>query len=173
VARLRDGFLWDLPLFGGLSAALDHIAPGVAQSRFNSGSATFSITNRTLRSQDLEFRSSSMRLQATGTVDFDSRLDAVMRAELLRDVPVLGPLVSLALSPVTKLFEYEVKGTLGKPETSPAHVPGVLMAPLRPIQTFRSLLPGESEKPAGTDPARREPAPVAPPATTPAPPAGK
>ena len=160
VARLRDGFLWDLPLFGGLSSALDHIAPGVAQSRFNSGSATFTITNRTLRSQDLEFRSASMRLQATGTVDFDSRLDAVMRAELLRDVPVLGPLVSFALSPVTKLFEYDVRGTLGKPETSPAHVPGVLMAPLRPLQTFRSLLPAESEKPAT-------------PPTTPSPPPGK
>ncbi len=166
VARLRDGFLWDLPLFGGMSSALDRIAPGIAQSRFNSGSASFSITNRTVRSQDMEFRSASMRLQATGTVDFDSRLDAVMRAELLRDVPILGPLVSLALSPVTKLFEYDVRGTLGRPETSPSHVPSVLMAPLRPLQTFRSLLPGESEKPAPTDPSKRDPA-------TPAPTSGK
>ena len=162
VARLRDGFLWDLPLFGGLSAGMDRIAPGIAQSRFNSGSASFSITNRTVRSQDMEFRSASMRLQATGTVDFDGRLDAVMRAELLRDVPILGPLVSLALSPMTKLFEYDVRGTLGKPETSPSHVPSVLMAPLRPLQTFRSLLPGESEKPTPIDPSKRDPAPQVP-----------
>ena len=151
IARMRDGFLWDLPLFGGLSSTLDRIAPGVAQSRFSSGSATFTITNRTLRSQDLEFRSPSMRLLATGTVDFDSRLEALMHAEILRDVPVLGPLVSLALSPVSRLFEYDVRGTLGKPVMSMAHVPGVLMAPLRPIQTFKSLLPGDTNKPAGTE----------------------
>ena len=166
VARLRDGFLWDLPLFGGMSSALDRIAPGIAQSRFNSGSASFSITNRTVRSQDMEFRSASMRLQATGTVDFDSRLDAVMRAELLRDVPLLGPLVSLALSPMTKLFEYDVRGTLGKPETSPSHVPSVLMAPLRPLQTFRSLMPSEPEKPTPGDPPKRD-------SSTPAPTPGK
>ncbi len=166
VARLRDGFLWDLPLFGGLSAALDHIAPGIAQSRFNSGSGTFTITNRVIQSHDLEFRSSSMRLLATGTVDFDTRLDATMRAELLRDVPLLGPLVSFALSPVTKLFEYNVRGTLGKPVTSMSHVPEVFMAPLRPIQTIKSILPGEAEKPANPDPATRTP-----PSTTPSTPA--
>ena len=151
MARLRDGFLWDLPLFGGLSSALDRIAPGIGQSRFNSGSATFIITNRIIQSRDLEFRSSSMRLQSTGTVDFDTRIEATMRAELLRDVPFLGPLVSLALSPVTKLFEYRVRGMLAKPVTSMSHVPEVFMAPLRPIQTIKSILPGEAEKPAGTD----------------------
>ncbi len=170
IARMRDGFLWDLPLFGGLSSTLDRIAPGVAQSRFSSGSATFTITNRTLRSQDLEFRSPSMRLLATGTVDFDSRLEALMHAEILRDVPVLGPLVSLALSPVSRLFEYDVRGTLGKPVMSMAHVPGVLMAPLRPIQTFKSLLPGDTNKPAGTEsPPDPKASPPSSPASNPAP----
>lgn len=151
-ARLRDGFLWDLPLFGGLSAALDRIVPGIGQTRFNSGSSTFTITNRLIRTQDLEFRSSTMRLASSGSVDFDTHLDATMRAEVLRDVPLLGPVVSLALSPFAKLFQFDVRGTLEKPVTELRYVPELLLAPLRPFETIRSLFPDAPGK-AGTAPA--------------------
>jgi hypothetical protein len=146
-ARLRDGFLWDLPLFGGLSKALDQIVPGIGQTRFSSGSATFTITNRLIRTRDLEFRSPAMRLSSEGTVDFETQLDATMRAEVLRDVPLLGPIVSLALSPFSKLFEYEVHGALEKPVTELHYVPSLLLLPLKPFETIRGLLPADSDKP--------------------------
>jgi AsmA-like C-terminal region len=156
--RLRDGFLWDLPLFGGLSSALDKIAPGVGQTRFSSGKANFAITNRLISTRDLEFRSPAMRLACEGTVGFDTQLEATMRAEILRDVPVLGPIVSLALSPFSKLFEYQVRGALAKPVTELRYVPELLLAPLRPFETIKSLLPGETEKTKG----ETKPAPSGP-----------
>ena len=158
--RLRDGFLWDLPLFGGLSVAFDKIAPGLGQTRFNSGQATFTIKDRLIRTHDLEFNSPTMRLKADGTVDFDSNMDATMQAELLHDVPLLGPVIGLALSPFSKLFEYDVRGTLGKPTMELRYVPGFLLAPLRPIETIKSLFPGEAKKPE--EPAKAEPANPAP-----------
>ncbi len=154
--RLRDGFLWDLPLFGGLSIAFDKIAPGLGQTRFNSGHASFTIKDRFVRTHDLEFNSPTMRLKADGTVDFDSNMNATMQAELLRDVPLLGPVIGLALSPFSKLFEYDVRGTLGKPEMEPRYVPSFLLAPLRPIQTIKSLFPGDPKK--ADDEKQREPA---------------
>lgn len=165
--QLRDGFLWDLPLFGGLTVALDKIAPGVGQTRFNSGHANFTVKERLVRTDDLDFNSPTMRLKANGSVDFETKMDATMQAELLHDVPLLGPVIGLALSPFSKLFEYDVKGTLGKPEMEPRYVPSILLAPLRPIQTIKSLFPGDekkseetkkSEDPKKADPAKPEPA---------------
>ena len=157
--RLRDGFLWDLPLFGGLTLALDKLAPGLGQTRFNSGHANFTVKDRLVRTDDLEFNSPTMRLKANGSVDFESRMDATMQAELLHDVPLLGPVIGLALSPFSKLFEYDVRGTLGKPEMEPRYVPSILLAPLRPIQTIKSLFPGDekkAEEPKQAEPTKQE-----------------
>ncbi|HTH49247.1 MAG TPA: AsmA-like C-terminal region-containing protein [Candidatus Limnocylindria bacterium] len=161
--RLRDGFLWDLPLFGGLSVAFDKLAPGLGQTRFSSGHATFTIKDRLIRTHDLQFDSPTMRLNADGSVDFDARMDATMQAELLRDVPLLGPVIGFALSPFSKLFEYDVRGTLGKPEMEPRYVPSILLAPLRPIQTIKSLFSGDEKKPEETKPAEpAKPEPITP-----------
>lgn len=152
-ARLRDGFLWDLPLFGLLSPLFEGISPGLGRSRFSEGTATFTITNRTITSRDLELRSPTMRLQFRGDVDFDGRLDTRMEAELLRDVPLVGPVVSFVLSPFTKLFELDVRGTLGQPETDLRYVPSFLLAPLRPFRTLRELFTEEpAKKPVPTPP---------------------
>jgi hypothetical protein len=145
--KLRDGFLWGLPVFGVLSSALEGVSPGLGRQRFSEGSATFTLTNRVIRSKDLELKSPAMRLKFEGDVGFDGRLDSRMEAELLRDVPIVGPVISLVLMPFTKLFEFDVQGSLGKPEAELRHVPSFFLAPLRPIHTLRTLFPDEPVKP--------------------------
>ena len=44
--------------------------------------------------------------------------------------------------PVTKLFEYEVKGTLGRPVAEPRYIPRFLMLLLKPTSLLKELLPG-------------------------------
>ncbi len=146
-ARMLDGFLWDLPLFGGVSGALDTLSPGLGQTRFSSGSGTFTIADRLVRTSDLEFRSPSMRLGMGGTVDFETRLAAVLHAEPLRDLPLLGAVFNLAISPFTKLMEYDVRGTLGRPVTELRYVPDFLLIPLRPIQTIKGLFTPDPVRP--------------------------
>jgi hypothetical protein len=145
-AKLENGFLWNLPLFGALSKLLENVMPGIVLARFNSGTTSFTITNRTMKTQDLEFRSPSLRLKIEGTVDFDGRLDGRLEASPLRDLPIVGRIVSLALAPVSKLFEYDVKGTLGQPKMALRYIPNFLLAPFRPIQTLREILPPEKQK---------------------------
>ncbi|MCS7090579.1 MAG: AsmA-like C-terminal region-containing protein [Verrucomicrobiota bacterium] len=139
-AVLRDGWLWSIPVFGVLSAPLDALVPGLGRSRVTSGRASFSITHGVLRSEDLECRAAAMRLLYRGQLGLDGRLDAVVQAELLRDTWLVGRVLSLALWPVSKVFECRITGTLAEPKVELLHVPRVLTIPLRPLQTLRDWL---------------------------------
>jgi hypothetical protein len=155
-ANLRDGFLWDMPLFGIFSPVLDAIVPGVGNSRVSGLTATFTLTNSLIRTDDLELRSPAMRLAYRGTFDFNGNVDARVEARVLRDLWGIGPLLSLALSPLTKMFEYRVTGTLSQPRKEPLFIPKPLLFPLRPLQTLKEMF-GEDKPP--TSPRPEVPAP--------------
>lgn len=135
--RLRDGLIWDIPVFGILSPMLNTIAPGLGNSRANSGSLSFNMTNGVVHSSDLEMQASAMRLRYRGHVDLHTRVNARVEAELLRDLGVIGPLVSAVFWPVTKMFEFRITGTLGDPKLEPVYMVPKLM--LLPFQSFRFL----------------------------------
>jgi hypothetical protein len=140
--HLRDGLLWDIPLFGVFSPALNGIVPGLGNSRASAATASFIITNGVIRSTDLEIRSTGMRLQYRGTVTLESQLNARVDAELLRDMWLVGPLVSTVFWPVAKLFEYRVTGNLADPKTEPVFIlPKIMLLPLHPFRTLKGLLP--------------------------------
>lgn len=157
-ARLRNGYLWDFPLFGAFSTVLDGVSPGLGKARFSEGTATFTIADGRLTTRDLEMKAPSMSLGYVGSVGFDQQIDMVVQGSMFREVPLLGPVVSLALSPFEKLFEYRLTGTFEKPVTAPAHVPSFFLFPFRPIGTIRDLLP-DTKRPAPTaNPVPQKPA---------------
>lgn len=142
---LRDGQLWDVPLFGYFSHLLNVFYPGLGSTRASSGRATFTLRDSVITSDDLVIHEPSARLKYRGHVDFDGNVNARVEAELLRDTWLLGRLFSLALWPVTKLFEYNVTGTLAKPKTEPKYfLSRFLLLPLHPLRTLEELLPDKS-----------------------------
>jgi hypothetical protein len=149
--ELRDGLIFEIPLFGVFSPVLDSLAPGLGSSRASAGTARFVITNGVIHSEDLVIHSPPMRLRYWGTADLQGRLDARAEAHLLRDVPFFGPFVSLAFSPMTKLFEFDVTGSLNQPKTHPRYLlPRIMLVPLHPLRTLKALLP-EDPAPARTN----------------------
>jgi hypothetical protein len=141
-AHLRDGLLWDIPLFGIFSPVLNGIAPGLGNSRASAATSTFIITNGVVRTGDLEIRSTAMRLQYRGTVNLENQISARVDAELLRDMWLVGPLVSTVFWPVSKLFEYKVNGTLWDPRTEPVFIiPKIMLMPFHPFRTIKGLFP--------------------------------
>ncbi|MCW5552395.1 MAG: AsmA-like C-terminal region-containing protein [Verrucomicrobiae bacterium] len=145
--RLRDGLIWEIPIFGVLSRPLDSLIPGLGNSRFTDGSARFSITNSVVFSDDLEMRAPAMRLQYQGTVGFDGQVNARVEAELFRDTWLIGRVVSLALWPVTKLIEYKVTGPLNNPKSEPLYMPArLLFLPLHPFQMLEDIFTSEPPK---------------------------
>lgn len=147
--RLRDGWIWSIPLFGILSEPLDALVPGLGRSPVTSGQATFILTNGVIVSDNLECRAATMRLLYNGRLSLVGEVDAVVQAELLRDAWLVGRVLSLALWPVSKILEFHVTGTLENPRAEPLHIPRVLTIPLRPVQTLRELLgpPGKESNP--------------------------
>lgn len=157
-ARLRDGFLWDIPIFGVFSPVLEKIVPGLGKSRASAGSATFSIRNSVIHTADLEVRSPAFGLQYEGTVDFNGNVNARMQAEPFRDAWGVGRVVSLALRPLTKVFEYKVTGTLNDPKSEPLYIPKMLLWPFQPFRTIKQIFSLEERNSSVSPPAApREP----------------
>ena len=147
-AKLRDGLIWDTPIFGVMSSVMNTVVPGIGNNRASDAGGKFTITNSVIHTHDLDIRASGMRLQYDGTVDFATRVEARVQAELLRDTWLIGPVVSKVLWPVSKMFEYKVTGTLAKPDMEPVYVvPKIFLAPLHPVKAIRGMF----EEPAGTN----------------------
>src|SRR6185503_16787550 len=89
-AYLTNGLIWNTPLFSIFSPILNAFVPGLGNSRARHATATYQITNSVIHSQDLVIRATALRMNYQGSVDFDSRLDGRMEAELLRDLPAFG-----------------------------------------------------------------------------------
>ena len=142
-ARLKNGLIWDAPIFGLMSPVLNTLTPGLdlGSSRATDGAGRFGMTNGVIFTDALELRSLTMRLDYVGTVDLDENVIARVKAQLLRNTPLIGSVVSLALSPVSKVFECEVTGTLDKPKIAPVYIPfsKVLTAPLHPLRSIEGL----------------------------------
>jgi hypothetical protein len=144
--QLRDGLLWDIPVFGLISPMLNAIKPGWGNTRATDGKGNFTITNGLIHSNPLQINTATTRLEYTGTVDLRQNVNARVTAQALHNIIVIGPLVSTLVYPVSKIFEYKVTGTLENPKIRPLYVPGIipkiLAVPFHPIHTLEQLFPG-------------------------------
>jgi hypothetical protein len=160
-AELRDGLIWDIPIFGALSPALDSLMPGLGSTRASAATASFLVTNGIIHSDNLEIRSPTLRMQYRGNIDFDGGLNARIEAELLRDMWLIGPVVSTIFWPVTKLFEYQVTGSLGQPKLNPVYfVPRIVQAPFHPLRTLKGMVSDDSSRSTTNSPPVFEKLPI-------------
>ena len=138
---LRDGVLWEIPIFGIFSQALDKVSPGLGESRAKHGSATFTIVNSVIYSDNLEIQAPALEMLYRGKVDFKGRVDATVEAQLFKELPLgLGTVVGLAVKPLTWLFEYKVTGTLADPKSEPQFpITRIPLFILNPMQSLRDL----------------------------------
>ena len=138
--NLKDGLIWDIPMFGLFSPVLNALVPGLGNSRANEATATFVLTNGVFVTKDLQIRATMMRMELQGSVGLNKRVDARVEAELLRDLPAVGFVISKVFWPVTKLFEYKVTGAVGEPKAEPLYVlPKIILMPFHPFKTLRGL----------------------------------
>ncbi|MFM8471377.1 MAG: AsmA-like C-terminal region-containing protein [Limisphaerales bacterium] len=145
--RLTDGLLWDIPIFGLFSPVLNAINKGLGSSRAKEAKGTFILTTSVIYTKNLEIHSPPARLHYDGTVDFAGGVNANVEAEMFRDAFLVGPLLSLLTTPMTKVFEYHVTGSLANPKSEPRFIPKFLMLPLRPFQTIREFLTPDKPEP--------------------------
>jgi hypothetical protein len=148
--HVHDALLWDFKIFGLFSRVLNMISPGWGHSRMREARGSFVITNGVVSSDDLEFLCQGFRLNLRGTVDRNRRINARLEALASRDQSVLGSFLSMAFSPLSKLFEYQISGPLRDPVLEPVYVPRFIMFLLHPFHSLKSSatpdLPGSSSE---------------------------
>jgi hypothetical protein len=144
---LHDGLIWDIPLFGFISPVLISVIPGLGNSRASEATGSFRLVNGVFQTEDLDIRTTGVRLAYRGTLDVDGQVNAKVEAMLLRDMWFVGPIVRTALIPLTKLFEYKVTGHLLDLKPEPVYlIPKLVFLPLKPLQVLRDLLPKDSKE---------------------------
>jgi hypothetical protein len=150
-AELRDGLIWNVPVFGIFSPVLNAVSPGLGSSRATEAATKFAITNGIISTDSLEIHATMAQLQYAGNVDMAGNVNMRVNAMLLRNAPVIGWWVSFISTPFTKLFEYHVTGTLKNPKSEPVYVPKFLLMPLHPIRSFEEMFPAAAftNAPAG------------------------
>ncbi len=158
--KLRDGLLWEVPLVGIFSPVLDTFAPGIGRNRAKVASASFTITNSVIHTKDFEIGAAPARLHYEGAVGFDQKLNARVEAELfgetmLGKIWLMGPL----LGKVTRLFEYDVTGTLEQPKVKPVFIRKPWTIPLIPFKFLGDLLPDSDKKKPDVVPPEKSPKP--------------
>ncbi|MGH7977745.1 MAG: AsmA-like C-terminal region-containing protein [Limisphaerales bacterium] len=144
---LHNGLLWDVPVFGGLSPALNQISPGLGNSRARDASAQFFMTNGVIATDDLKIHTTMMVLQCNGTVDLKGGLNAHFTAEPLHDIPIISQVMTPLSWTVGEIFEFKVTGTWNKPRIRLLHLPSkVFTFMLHPIHSLESLEPEKNRK---------------------------
>jgi len=140
-ANLHDGLLWNIPIFGFASPVLNSVTPGLGNSRATDAAMTFIVTNGVIRTDLLAIHTLTMRLQYTGTMDLEQNANARVTAQLMRNTPVIGSIVSTILWPVSKIFECQVTGQISEPKVTPIYFPfsKYLLLPFHPIRTFEQM----------------------------------
>lgn len=147
-AQLRNGLLWNIPIFGFVSPVLNTLTPGldVGNSRATDAKTRFAMTNGVIFTDSLDIRSLTMRVQYVGTVDLQQNVTARAKAQLLRNMPLFGSLFSTVLWPVSKVFECGITGTLVDPKITPVYLPfpKLLAVPLHPIRSLEQIFSSPS-----------------------------
>jgi hypothetical protein len=110
--NVANGDVFAIPVFGPLSGLLGAVIPGFGYSVARNASASFTIKDGTIHTEDLEVAGRLFSMVGQGDIHFlDDKLDFDVR------VDPKGP--GILLTPVYKLFEYKGEGSLKNPDWHP------------------------------------------------------
>ncbi len=128
--HLREGYLFKVPLFGGLSRYVGWVYPGLAFSSQSDFDASLRIEDRKIFSDDIELEGNLMSLNAEGVYGFDHSLDYRVQVKPL-GANLLAEALRVLTMPVSALLKFKLSGTLTEPVWEPDNWPSDLMDKFR------------------------------------------
>ena len=147
--RVKNGQLWQVPVFYGLSTLI--LKPASQRAIFKEGGADFKIADGMLKTENLKFMGEDMGLSAAGTVQFGGELDfmvtTVFDREFMAKTPELIEITS-ALSKILDFFivQHRIGGTLSKPSYNVIPLPVLTKIPFHIKRILRALFPRKSKQ---------------------------
>lgn len=119
---VTEGELFKLSLLGGLSRYLSKLYPGLGYLSQSEFEGRWEIDNGRIYTEAAQILGPSLSVRAKGKVLFDGTLDFRVRVQLLKRGPV-ADLLRFLTFPVTKLFEFRLRGTVDEPVWRPENLP--------------------------------------------------
>ncbi|RME96572.1 MAG: hypothetical protein D6766_00290 [Verrucomicrobia bacterium] len=155
-AAVENGLLWDLPVLGVVSRALNTISPGLGNNQATAARGTFVLDHGVVRTSDTRIDCRTVQLDYAGACTLTGELDARVTVRLLGKTPVVGPFLGFLLAPVSRVFELSLTGRLGNPRVEFTHI-APLTAPLtNPWRTLRRVFEPQRIRPAPGAPSNRD-----------------
>jgi hypothetical protein len=111
-ARVTEGDIFAIPIFGPLSGLISAVIPGAGYSLARQARATFTIKDGVIHTDDFRVSGKLFGMVGNGDLRFlEDKLDFNIRIE------AAGP--GVLLTPMYKLFEYKGEGSISKPNWHP------------------------------------------------------
>jgi hypothetical protein len=111
-AKVTEGDIFAIPIFGPLSGLISAVIPGAGYSLARQAKASFSIKDGVIHTDDFKVSGKLFGMIGHGDVRFlEDKLDFDIRIE------AAGP--GVLLTPMYKLFEYKGEGNISKPNWHP------------------------------------------------------
>lgn len=119
---VHNGSIFQFRLFGGLSKVLDKIYPGLGYLSQTELHMPFTVGGGKLRSDDISIKGTVISLSSRGEYRFSNELDFQAQVQLLRN-GIFADVVRWVTTPLTKLLEFKLIGTLEEPRWRPVNLP--------------------------------------------------
>jgi hypothetical protein len=118
--RIRDGRIFSLPVFGGLSAMMARIIPGLDfVLRQNNARLAFVVRDGQIRSDQIEVEGDVLSLRGNGQIALDGNLDFNVQLTLMKENDWVSRILRTLTYPISKLFEFKLKGSVDEPQWYP------------------------------------------------------
>ena len=119
---ITDGRVFSLPLFGGFSRIMTRIIPGLDfVLRQTDANASFTIADGRIHSDEIHIKGDVLSLSGRGSYFFDGDLDFTVRVSLMREHTLVARLIAPLVYPISKLFEFRLRGTIDNPDWYPVN----------------------------------------------------
>ena len=111
-AKVTEGDIFAIPIFGPLSGLISAVIPGAGYSLARQAKATFSIKEGVIHTDDFKVSGKLFGMVGHGDVRFlEDKLDF--------DIRIDAGGAGIVLTPMYKLFEYKGEGSISKPNWHP------------------------------------------------------
>lgn len=126
--KVRDGRIFLLPVFGDLSRQMAKIVPGIDfVLRQGDATAEFVVKDGKMHTDEVRVEGDVLSLKGKGDYHFNRDLDFTVQLTLMKSHPLVGKVLRMITWPISKLFEFRLKGSLDDPKWYPVNFSGELL----------------------------------------------